>query len=242
MFFLRQIFLCFALLVSASFANAGQAAEYVNSFFELWLKDHHFSSFEKRKEGIFFPSKAILLDGEIYEAKEIKANTFYYVESRISVAFKNGRKLDDFVIGAGKKADEAFYDSLRNFCLTTLHPIYAELFDHSDPHVRKQSWPVRGVQRRVFLSEWGHRGSPISEAFQNEVESALAKEVANTPLSRELHWVKLVVFLNEGQVKELVVTIDGERNDVLTRKLEALAWPMPKDFSMSKLFFVIGEI
>ncbi|MGM9485861.1 DUF6348 family protein [Ideonella sp. YS5] len=238
----RHLLICFLLLVGVSSATAGQGAEYVNSYFELWLKDHRFSDFEKRRNGIFFPSKGVLLDGEINEAKELKPGQLYSVESRISVTFKNGRRLDDFVAGAGTKADEAFYESLQNFCLTTLHPIYAELFDHSDPHVRKQWWSVRGVQRRVFLSEWGHRGSPIPEPFQKEVEAAFARELAISQVSKEIHWVKLVVLIDQGRMKQLVVTVDGERSESLIKKLASLAWPMPKDFSMAKLFFVVGEV
>jgi len=240
--FTRHLLICFLLLAGVFSAAAGQGAEYVNSYFELWLKDHHFGDFQKRKDGIFFPSKGVLLDGEINEAKELTLGKFYSVESRISVTFKNGRRLDDFVGGAGTNANEAFYDSLQNFCLTTLHPIYAELFDHSDPHVRKQSWPIRNVQRRVFLSEWGHRGSPIPVTFQKEVEAVFLRELASSQVSKEIHWVKLVVFIDQGQVKELVVTIDGERSEGLVKKLASLTWPVPKDFSIAKLFFVIGEV
>lgn len=238
---MRYILTCF-LLMAAFSVKAGQGAEYVNSYFELWLKDHHFANFEKRKDGIFFSSRGVLLDGEINEAKELAAGKLYSVESRMSITFKNGRKLDEFVAGAGKKPDEAFYDSLQNFCLTTLHPIYAELFDHSDPHVRKASWVVNGVPRRIFLSEWGHRGTKIPEEFQKEVEAVFAREIASAQLTKEIHWVKLVVLISEGQVTQLVVTVDGERNEGLSKRLAQLSWPVPKDFSMSKLFFVIGEV
>lgn len=230
------------LLFIASSVDAGQGAEYVNAYFELWLKDHNFSKFEKKKEGIYFPGKAVLLDGEIHEATELKQGQIYSVESRISVTFKNGRRLDDFVAGVGTKADKAFYDSLQNFCLTTLHPIYAELFDHNDPHVRKQRWPVNGVERRIFLSEWGHRGTALGAYTQTDIEKLIAEELRAMNLTNEIHWIKLVVMLAGGQLKTLVVTIDGETHDRLAQRLARYAWPQPKDFTMAKLFFVIGEV
>lgn len=219
---------------------AGQAADQVNTYFELWLKDHNFAGFEKRKDGIYFPASGVLLDGDVYEAKELNGGKLYSVESRVSITFKSGRRLDDFVAGGGAKVEEAFYDSLQNFCLTTLHPIYAELFDHSDPHVRKAVWKVGGEQRRVFLSEWGQRGTTLAPDFQKQVERELAQEFAALRINPEIHWIKLVVLLTDGQVKQLVVTIDGMQDERLSHKLAALKWPMPKDFTMSKLFFVIG--
>jgi Family of unknown function (DUF6348) len=239
--FSKRLLSAFILLATSVSAMAGQGADYVNAYFGLWLKAHHFAEFEKRGDGIYFPSKGVLLDGEIHEAKELRPGALYSVESRVSIAFKNGRRLDDFVAGAGPKMDEAFYDSLQNFCLTTLHPIYAELFDHSDPHVRKAIWSVGGEQRRIFLSDWGHRGAPVGESFQKEVERVIAQELAGLKMTREIHWVKLVVFVNEDQLKDLVVTIDGTRSEGLISRLAKLAWSAPKDnYSMSKLFFVIG--
>ncbi len=198
--------LCIILALLSSAVCAGQGAEYVNSYFELWLKDHKFNDFEKRKDGIFFPKIGVLLDGEIHEAKELKPGKFYSVESRISIRFPNGRRIDDFVAGAGNKAEDAFYDSLNNFCLTTLHPIYAELFDHKDPHVRRDIWNVNGVQRRVFLSEWGMRGQKIGEPTQKKVELLLADELRSLNVSGDLHWVKLVVSGFRGKLDTLVVT------------------------------------
>ncbi|MBI3260179.1 MAG: hypothetical protein HYZ54_12015, partial [Ignavibacteriae bacterium] len=197
------------LFIASSLANAGQGAEQVNSYFASWLKNHHFEQFDKRSEGIFFTKNGALLDGDIYEVKDLKGGTFYSVESRISLTFKNGRRLDDFVAGAGNKAEDAFYDSLQNFCLTTLHPIYAELFDHNDPHVRKTVWNVNGAKRRVFLSEWGLRGKKIDEKEQKRIEQLLEKEFKTLKVSDEIHWIKLVAGGNEGQVKTLAFTVDG---------------------------------
>lgn len=221
---------------------AGQGAEYVNSYFELWLKAHNFTDFENRQDGIFFPKQGVLLDGEINEAKELKPGTFYSVESRISLKFQDGRRLDDFVAGAGGKVDQAFYDSLQNFCLTTLHPVYAELFDHKDPHVRKEAWVVNGAKRRIFLSEWGKRGLPINEKAQKKAELLLAEELRSLDLSKDIHWIKLVVSGYQGKLNALVVTVDGVTNERLTRRLAETGWPTPDDFYMAKLFLVVGRV
>jgi hypothetical protein len=230
------------LLFLASAVHAGQGAEYVNSYFEIWLKAHNFNDFEKRKDGIYFPRTGVLLGGEIHEAKELTPGKFYSVESRISITFKNGRRLEDYVAGAGTKMDEAFYDSLQNFCLTTLHPIYAELFNREDPHVRKATWKISGAPRRVFLSEWGQRGTKLSESVQVQVEKLLAEELQRSSMSAELHWVKLVVFINEGKLQTLTVTVDGVTQENATRRLAAYNWPTANGFSMAKLFFVIGRV
>jgi hypothetical protein len=230
------------LLLIVSAVHAGQGAEYVNSYFENWLKAHGFNDFEKRKDGIYFPRAGVLLDGEIHEAKELAPGKFYSVESRISIAFKNGRRLDDYVAGAGTKADEAFHDSLQNFCLTTLHSIYAELFQHKDPHVRKATWKINRASRRVFLSEWGQRGTKLSESVQVQVEKLLAEELQGLSMSPEIHWVKLVVLINEGKLQTLVVTLDGVTQEGVTQRLAAYNWPSTSGFSMAKLFLVIGGV
>lgn len=237
---MKKLLTVFLLLLSSAVC-AGQGAEYVNGYFELWLKDHNFKDFEKRKDGIFFPKIGALLDGEIQEAKELKPG-FFSVESRISIRFANGRRIDDFVAGAGSKADEAFYDSMNNFCLTTLHPIYAELFDHNDSHVRKEMWNVNGVQRRVFLSEWGQRGQRIAGPTQRKAELLIAEEMRSLNLSEDIHWIKLIVSGFSGKLNTLVVTVDGVPNDRLTRILASYAWPTPDEFYMGKLFFVVGRI
>lgn len=234
-------YLIVVCLLAFSFASyAGQGAEYVNSYFEIWLKAHNFTDFEKRADGIYFPKQGVLLDGEINEAKELKPGTFYSVESRISITFKNGRRLDDFVAGAGGKVDQALYDSLQNFCLTTLYPIYAELFDHNDPHVRKETWVVNGLQRRVFLSEWGKRGVPIEESTQKKAELLVAEELRGLDTSKDIHWIKVLVSGYQGKLNALVVTVDGVKNQRLTRRLMETGWPTPNDFYMAKLFLVVG--
>lgn len=238
---LKRLALACILFTTALCASAGQGAEYVHTYFDLWLKDHKFTDYAKRGDGIFFPAKGVLLDGDVHEAKRLQPGVFS-VESRISVTFKDGRRLEDFVAGVGDQADKAFLDSLQNFCLTTLHPIYAELFNHADPHVRKAQWLVGGEKRRVFLSSWGQRGTPVDEAFQRQVETTIAQVLAGTQLSREIHWVKLVVLVHDKQLKQLVVTIDGMRSEALESRLAKLPWPAPKEFSMAKLFFVVGEL
>ena len=229
------------LLTLAALAHAGQGAEYVNSYFELWLKDHKFTAFEKRSEGIYFPKNGVLLDGEIHEAKALREGVLYSVETRISLKFSDGRRLDDFVAGGGAKPDAAFLDSINNFCLTTLHPVYAALFDHSDPHVRKAQWTIDGVQRPIFLSDWGQRGEKVADATQKQVESLIKDEISKIDLSRGLHWAKLVVLTMNGKLETVVVTIDGEQNEGLTERLLQYKWPVAKEFSMAKLFFVVGE-
>jgi hypothetical protein len=234
-------FIALFLLLLISTVHAGQGAEYVNGYFELWLKAHNFKDFEKRTDGIFFSKNGVILDGEIHEVKELQPGKFYSVESRISVRLKNGRRIDDFVAGAGSNAQEAFYDSLQNFCLTTLHPIYAELFDHKDPHVRKVAWNVNGIQRRIFLSEWGMRGKKIDEVTQRKVEQILADELKAIDVSPEIHWVKLVVAGKGNKLNTLVVTIDGVQHEKITQRLAAYRWPESNDFFMGKLFFVVGR-
>jgi hypothetical protein len=230
------------LLALSVTSHAGQGAEYVNSYFELWLKAHNFTDFEKRQDGIYFPKQGVLLDGEISEAKELKPGAFYSVESRISITFKNGRRLDDFVAGAGAKVDQALYDSLQNFCLTTLHPLYAELFDHQDPHVRKETWVVSGVQRRIFLSEWGKRGFPIDESTQKKAELLISEELRNLKMSGDIHWIKLLASGYQGKLNALVVTVDGVKSERLTQRLAESGWPTPNDFYMAKLFIVVGGV
>lgn len=168
-------------------ALAGQGAQYVNAYLEHWLKAHDFTAFETRADGVHFSANGGRLDGEINEAKELSRGEFYTVESRFSVTLGDGRHIDDFVAGAGATAQDALTDSLQNLCLTTLHPIYAELFDHDDPHVRKETWLLNGTQRRVFLPEWGERGEGLDDSTQKAVERLLAEELKNEPLTDEFH-------------------------------------------------------
>lgn len=230
------------IVLLSSVAHAGQGREYVNSYFELWLKAHNFTKFEKKPNGLFFPAQGVLLDGEIHEAKQFPSGKLYSVESRVSITFKDGRRLDDFVAGIGSTAEEAFKDSLQNFCLTTLHPIYAELFDHADSHVRKDAWEINGTRRRIFLSEWGQRGVSINEATQKQVEQLIAAELRNSSPTKELQWAKLVVLIVKGKVEQMVFTVNGMQDERITRRLSAFKWPASGEFTMAKLFFVIGGV
>lgn len=131
---------------------------------------------------------------------------------------------------------------MQNFCLTTLHPIYAELFDHQDPHVRKEIWSVGDTKRRVFLSEWGQRGQKIDEQVQKQVEKILAEELRTINLSNDIHWLKLVVAGDNGSLHSLVVTVDGAPSDKLTQQVSSYHWPATNGFFMAKLFFVVGSV
>lgn len=236
---MRKLIAAF-LLAFGFTSHAGQGAQYVNTYFEQWLNAHNFVDFEKRANGIYFPKLGILLDGEVNEAKELNPGTFYSVESRISISFKNGRRLDDFSVGVGTTLDEALNDSLQNFCLTTLHPIYAELFDHNDPHVRKLTWDVNGSLRRVFHSEWMTRGVPVDESTQKKAELLISEELRSLDTSKDIHWIKVIVSGAQGKLNALIVTVDGVRNEQLTQKLMETGWPTPNDFYMTKLFLVVG--
>lgn len=238
---MKRLIATFLLLLVNSLACAGQGAEYVNGYFELWLKAHNFKEFEKKNTGILFTKNGVLLDGEIHGVNELNSGKFYSVESRISVVFKSGRRLDDFVAGMGDSPTSAFQDSLQNFCLTTLHPIYAELFDHADPHVRKETWSIGDSKRRVFLSEWGQRGQKIDDSTQKGAEALLVEEFQKLNLSKDIHWVKLVVAGNNGSLGTLVVTVDGVQNAKITERLAAYRWPRTDGLFMAKLFFVIGS-
>lgn len=229
-----------SLLITHLACQAGQGAEYVNGYFEIWLANHHFTQFEKQPDGIHFPQQGIVLDGEINEAKELKPGKFYSVESRISLHFKNGRRLDDFVGGVGSTANDAFYDSLQNACLTTLEPIYAELFDHNDPNARKTNWDIGGVKRRVFMAEWGVRGAHIDDAIKKKAEQQIANALKTRMLSPDIHWIKLVVAGMNGKVDTLALTLDGDDDPTLMRSQQQTGWPAAQDFYMAKLFIVVG--
>jgi hypothetical protein len=238
---MKKILAAVALALLSSLSHAGQAAEQVNAYFDLWLKEHQFRGYEKRADGLWFTANGMRLDGDIYQIKELTKDKFYSLESRISLTFPDGRKLEDFVVGAGANPQDAFVDSLQNFCLTTLHPIYAELFDHADPHVRKDTWTIAGAPRRVFLSAWGQRGDPFDEATQAAVERRLAQALAGDMLSDEIHWLKVVVLMTKDKLETVVVTIDGQDIPALDRSLAAYDWPHPERFTMAKLFIVIGK-
>ncbi len=231
-------------LIFSHTVYAGQGAEYVNGYFELWLKAHKFEGFIKKNNGIFFPANGVLLDGEIHQVNTNAGGKLYSVESRISIQFKNGKRLDDFVGGVGDTPNSAFEDSLQNFCLTTLHPIYAELFDHNDLHARKESWNIGGINRRVFLSDWGQRGEKekVDEKNQRNIECILREEMKSMNLSKDIHWVKLVASSVNGSIRALVVTVDGIKNDQLTKRLLMYKWPQAETFFIVKLFFTIGSI
>jgi hypothetical protein len=236
-----KIVVAILIALLASLAHAGQAAEQVNAYFDLWFKQHQFHAYEKRDDGLRFSANGARLDGEINEVNRLKDGKAYTVESRVSLTFADGRRLDDFVAGFGKDPDDAFVDSLQNFCLTTLHPIYAELFDHADPHVRKDTWTLAGKPRRVFLSPWGQRGEPVNAAAQAAVERLLARDLADAGLSDAIHWLKVVVLVSKDKVETIVVTVDGITEPTITRHLLAFDWPRPKTFTMSKLFLVVGQ-
>lgn len=237
---MKKIVAAVTLALLSSLSHAGQAAEQVNAYFELWLKEHQFLGYEKRADGLWFNANGMRLDGDIHEIKELSKDTLYSVESRISLTFPDGRKLEDFVLGAGANPKDAFADSLQNLCLTTLHPIYAELFDHADPHVRKDTWTIAGAPRRVFLSEWGQRGTAFDEATQAAVERRLAQSLASAPVTDEIHWLKVIVLVTKDK-RKTSIAIDGHGMPALDRSLADFDWPQPGPVTMAKLFIVIGK-
>ena len=236
----------YLMLIVACLAStgifAGQGAEYVNSYFELWLKDHKYDGFEKRTDNVYFRDNGIVLDGEIYGVNELDKDQRYSVETRLSVKFPGGRQLDEFVAGIGAKPDEAFLDSLNNFCLTTLHPIYAEIADKDDPHVQKEKWKIGKFNRNIFFSDWGFWGEKLSQKTQSEIKLIISNELRSADLSKEIHWAKLVVSNIKGKTETLVFTIDGIAQDKINGKLSSYNWPQTNEFYMAKFIFVIGKV
>lgn len=229
------------LLCTALSSHAGQGAEYVNGYLDLWLKDHKFQGYKKTPAGIVFDANGAQLEGDIQQVKEHKPNSFYSAETRITLTFKDGRKLEDFVAGAGSDAGASVMDALQNFCLTTLHPIYAAQFAPADPHVRKDRWSIGGTQRQLFLSDWGLRMAPITTATQKAIEAEIAAVLKPRSMSAEMHWVKLVMAGEDGKATQLVLTIDGQPDEATTAALRRKSFALPKDFFMGKLFFVVAK-
>lgn len=237
---MRLLIVFFCLLPTIVYGDQG--AKYVNGYFDQWLKAHNFSGYTVKDDGIHFLSKEIVLDGEIYSVNELKPGVFYTVETRLSVVLPNKRRLDDFVAGAGATPNEALLDSLNNFCLTTLHPIYAEFFEHDDTHVRKLQWGVGGKKRTIFVSDWGQRGEPVGSKILENAETHIAEAVSHINMDNDVHWAKFVLSNISGKIETLVFTIDGVQNDKANGLIKSFSWPKSKEFYMLKLFFVIGEV
>ena len=221
--------------------NAGQGAEYVNAYIGEWLKSHEYTKYKETDKGVVIEGAVITIDGEIYGVNELKKGELYSVETRLSVKFNSGRKLDDFGVGVGKTPEEGFLDSLNNFCLTTMHPIYSELLDHDDPHVRKESWKIGGVKRNIFLADWGMRGEPLSETVTKQVEQLILEQLKNLDLSKDIHWVKLVVSNISGEIGTLVLTVDGLQYENINTAIKSYSWPKSQNFYMAKVFLVVGS-
>lgn len=236
---MRSLFILILLL--PSLAYSGQGGEYVRTYLSEWLKTHQFEGYTKGQKGILLKEQGVILNGEIYEVKEITKGKLYSVETQFSLAFPDGRRLEDFVAGAGKNPDEAFLDSLQNFCLTTFHPIYAGLIENEDPHVRKETWKISKNDRNVYISDWGTRGEKIDSKHLEAMEKLLAKEVSKLKLTNDIHWAKVVVGNVKGESKVIVFTIDGMLYEDITEAIKSYSWPASEEFYMVKLFFVIGK-
>mgnify|MGYP000851923591 CR=1 FL=1 len=228
------------LAIIATPVHAGEGAETVNAYFEKWLKARAFTAFERHNDGIVFTTNGTRLDGDINDSRELTPGKSYVVESRVSLTLPDGRRIDDFVAGAGSDMNAAIADSLQNLCLTTLDPIYAELFDHDDPNVRKETWSVRGSQRRIFLSDWGQRGEHVDDGTRSDIERMLAESLKDAALPDAFHWVKVVAARVAGGEDTMVVTIDGVPDDALSQRVAGYPWPTPDQFYVDKLFLVIG--
>lgn len=234
-------FLAILLLICSPFAYAGQGGEYVRAYLEEWLKAHDYKDYSISESGIKFNSVDLTLNGEIYGINELAEGEIYSVETQLTATLENGRNLEDFVAGSGATPKEAFLDSLNNFCLTTLHPIYAGLVDKNDDHVRKEKWNLSSKSRNVYLSDWGQRGEPIEKQDQDNIEKLISTQLSKLNISDDVHWVKLVVSSVNGKMGTVVLTIDGVQYDEIDKALKAYHWPISKKFYLVKLFFVIGK-
>lgn len=237
---MKKLLAAALLSLPAAFAHAGQAAAQVNAYFDIWLQQHEFHAYEKRADGLWFPSAGMRLDGDVYQVKEITPGKVYTVESRVTLTLRDGRRLEDFVGGMGTDPQRAFEDSLQNLCLTTLEPLYAALFDRDDANVRKSEWTIAGTARPVFLASWGQRGELVDATTQAAVERLIAQGLARAPLSGDIHWLKLVVLVGKDKLDNVSIAIDGEESPALLADLQHFDWPHPKTVSMAKLFVVIG--
>jgi hypothetical protein len=230
------------LLCCALSSHAGQgAAEYVNAYLDLWLQEHQFKAYRKSSAGIVFDTDGSVLEGDIHQVNELKPGSLYSAETRITLTFKDGRKLEDFVAGAGSDPRASVMDALQNFCVTTLHPIHAARWSPMDPHVRRDRWTIGGTTRQLFLSDWGLRMAPIDAATQKAIEAGIAAALKQRPLSDEMHWIKLVIAGEQGKATQLVLTVDGRTDEATTAALRDKAFVLPEDFFMGKLFFVVAK-
>lgn len=222
-------------------SHAGQGAEYVNGYLDLWFQDHKFTAYTKSASGIVFDADGSKLEGDIHQLNELKPKSFYSAETRITMTFKDGRKLEDFVGGAGTDPRASVMDALQNFCLTTLHPIYAAQFAPMDPHVRKVRWTIGNTSRQVFLSDWGMRMAPMDATTLRTIESEIAALLKAHALSDDMHWIKLVMAGEAGKVTQIALTVDGQSDDAMVAALRGKTFHVPKEFFMGKLFFVVAK-
>ncbi|OZG72191.1 hypothetical protein BTA51_17750 [Hahella sp. CCB-MM4] len=228
------------LLIFPALVNAGQGGEYVRAYIGEWFKAHGYNNYSITENGVYLDFLDITLNGEIYSVNELRKGEFYSAETQLSIIFSNGRKLDDFAAGAGESPEGAFLDSLNNFCITTLHPVYAEVVEKDDPHVRKEVWKIP-TDRNIFLADWGLRGETVEKQHLDNIERLVSEMLSNLNLTDETHWVKVVVTNVSGKIDTAVLTVDGSYVEKISNEIAAYSWPASKEFYMVKLFFVIGK-
>jgi Family of unknown function (DUF6348) len=230
-----------ALLFVPKLAFGAQGAEYVAAYVQSWLKEHRVESVVGSDSVVSVSGKGLQVSGEVLQAQDKGSGTFI-VETKVRISLPNSKVIEENVAGIGGTAEKAFIDSLRSFCLTTLHPMYAEFIDSADSHVARRVIDIGGKKRTVFLTDWAARGDRPSSADMDSLLEQTFASLNELRLDDGPHWAKLIAYSSAGKMQSIVLTVDNQSEERATEKLHRIRWPETKNLYVLKLFVVVGAV
>lgn len=209
------------------------------AFFVDWLQKHGEKDVVRTSAGVGVKGNATRLRARIYNTADGGVNG-RSAETEFRVTLPSGQEIVEYVTGLGKTEEEALTDSLANFMLTTLHPIYASCINTRDPHQVVEEVVIDSHPRKLVMGDLYIRSAV--EGQQEDfalIRDQLRSIVTSLPLGDGPHWIKIVYSQVHDEPAVAGVTVDNADDASLTRTVTALDWPRRDEFYMVKEFVMI---
>lgn len=163
------------------------------------------------------------------------------VRMDVEIALSHDRVIVESFADFGKDPNDAFDNSLQNFCTGTLHVLLSALWGAvNDPQVYVEQYRIRGKSWNLHLGNIVRKAAGGADIPPPEdLIPIFDRVIPNLKLDAEVHWGRLFYANMPNGENIIEALIDNALSAELKREFSAANWARPNHFYSHRMFWIL---
>jgi hypothetical protein len=159
----------------------------------------------------------------------------------VTVALSEARIITESFGDAGATLDEALANACHNFTSGSFHVLLSAVWNrHDDEQVLKETWRINGTTWDVFLGNLVRKSmGGVDVRVPDDLVPAIQNLLESTPISPEVHWLRVYFANIEPHNRIVEVLLDNETCDDGQRCVQNVQWPAINIFYSVRMFLMM---